>query len=80
MVSVSIFKGEGFEVKFIGTGKNEYISKEGYPAKADLDIENINSKNYDAVIVPGGYAPDILKRYDKINKLDERRLFNYRSQ
>ncbi len=62
-------KGEGFEIKYVGTGSSsEYHSKEGYPVKEELKIENVKSNDFDGVIIPGGYAPDILRRYESINK------------
>lgn len=59
---------EDIEVVLAGTGaKKEYKSKEGYPAKEDISIDKIKVKDFSAVIIPGGYAPDILRRYPKIN-------------
>jgi protease I len=58
---------DGIDVKFIGTGTKEiYGSKEGYPVKVDLQIQQVKVKNFDAVIVPGGWAPDILRRYEAV--------------
>ncbi len=60
-------KEEGFEVLSVGTGlKDTYKSKEGYEIKVDTSIDRINSQDFDAVIIPGGYAPDILRRYPKV--------------
>lgn len=60
-------KEDGIEVQMIGTGsKNVYGSKEGYPAKVDVSIEEVNSKDFDGVIIPGGFAPDFLRRYEKV--------------
>ncbi len=50
------------EPVFIGTGKKEYKSKHGYPLTADRSAEEISAKELDGLIVPGGYAPDILRR------------------
>lgn len=59
----------GFEVKLIGTGaKDIYSSKEDYPAKVDTDINKVKAEDFDGVIIPGGYAPDLLRRYPRINK------------
>lgn len=58
---------EGIEVVTIGTGtKDTYGSKEGYPIKVDTSIDKVNVNEFDGVIIPGGYAPDILRRYEKI--------------
>ena len=60
-------KEEGVAVALIGTGSKEsYGSKEGYPAKIDASIEEINAKDFDGVIIPGGFAPDILRRYEGV--------------
>jgi len=60
-------KEEGIGVQLIGTGsKDSYGSKEGYPAKVDASIEEVDAKDFDGVIIPGGFAPDYLRRYSKI--------------
>jgi len=54
---------EGIETVFVGPDrKKEYLSKEGYPAEADLSIKKAQVDNFDGVVIPGGYAPDILRR------------------
>ena len=61
-------KEEGLEAILVGTGaKKEYKSKEGYPAPEELSIEKVKADDFAVVIIPGGYAPDILRRYPKIN-------------
>ena len=60
-------KEEGIDVVTIGSGTKEtYGSKEGYPIKVDAAIDNVKTNDFDGVIIPGGYAPDILRRYPKI--------------
>lgn len=60
---------EGVTVVFVGTGqKKEYKSKEGYPAPEELSIKEARAENFDGVVIPGGYAPDILRRYKEVNK------------
>ncbi|MCM8789464.1 MAG: type 1 glutamine amidotransferase [Candidatus Omnitrophica bacterium] len=58
---------EGFKTVLVGTGKKEYKSKEGYPAQEELSISQVKVEDFDAVVIPGGYAPDILRRYAEIN-------------
>jgi protease I len=60
-------KEAGFDAKFVGTGKEEYMSKRGYPVKEEMAIGRADAADFDAVVIPGGYAPDFLRRYDKIN-------------
>jgi len=60
-------KEEGIAVDLVGTGsKDSYGSKEGYPAKADLAIDRANPGDYDGVIIPGGFAPDFMRRNPKM--------------
>ncbi|RYD04223.1 hypothetical protein N752_15375 [Desulforamulus aquiferis] len=55
----------GFEVVIVGTGRTEvFNSKFGMPAKADISSEQVNTEDYAAVIIPGGFAPDKM-RIDK---------------
>jgi protease I len=58
----------GVKTVFVGTGKPEYKSKVGYPCAAEADIKEVKAADFDAVIVPGGYAPDILRRFDAVNR------------
>lgn len=46
-----------------------YTSKVGYPVVADRAFESVSATGLDALVVPGGYAPDILRRYPEVLKL-----------
>jgi protease I len=60
----------GAEVKVIGTGSAEtYTSKYGYPVTVDAAADEVKAADFDAVIIPGGYAPDRLRRYPAVLKL-----------
>lgn len=54
---------EGAHVVLVGpeSGKT-YSSKHGYPATADRAAGEVGAADYDAVIIPGGYAPDRMRR------------------
>ena len=63
-------KEAGAEVVVIGTGsKKEYKGKYGYPIAPDAAAEEVSASDVDAVIVPGGYAPDILRRSPAVIRL-----------
>lgn len=62
-------KEAGAEVVVVGTGKKEYKSKHGYPITADVSAEQVSAKEFDGVVVPGGYAPDLLRRYPAVVQL-----------
>jgi len=58
---------EGMETIFVGPGrKKEYASKEGYPAPEEISIKKAKADEFDGVVIPGGYAPDILRRSEEI--------------
>jgi len=60
----------GAEVKVIGTGSAEtYTSKYGYPVTVDATADQVKAADFDAIIIPGGYAPDRLRRYPAVLKL-----------
>lgn len=57
---------EGAKVDIIGTGKESYKSKEGKVVEVDLNAEDANADDYDGIIIPGGFAPDKMRRYPAI--------------
>lgn len=57
----------GITVKLVGSGtKSVYGSKEGYPAKADCAITEVSANEFDGVIIPGGFAPDFMRRVPRM--------------
>jgi len=56
----------GARVTVAGPGEAEYRSKHGYPARTDGAITAFNAADFDALVVPGGWAPDRLRRYEAI--------------
>jgi len=54
----------GCLVKIVGPKAGEsYASKHGYPAKADVAAADVRAADFDAVIIPGGYSPDHMRRH-----------------
>ena len=63
-------KEEGAEVKVVGAGgAKTYTSKHGYPVSVDAQAENVTALEFDAVVIPGGYAPDMMRRHDAMVRL-----------
>ncbi len=60
--------GAGIVVVAAEAGKT-YTSKLGYPVKSDISYDQANASDFDGVIVPGGYAPDHIRRHAKANQL-----------
>ena len=58
---------EGTEVHLVGPEANKkYIGKYGVPAESDYAFTDINVDDYDGILVPGGWAPDYLRRYPEV--------------
>ena len=57
------FREEGAKVTIVGGGASGYSSKHGYPVTPDAAAESVNAADFDAVIIPGGYAPDRMRRH-----------------
>jgi len=57
------FKEEGAAVSIIGTGTaKSYTSKHGYPVAVDAAADEVKATQFDAVVIPGGFAPDLMRR------------------
>jgi protease I len=46
-----------------------YPSKLGYPAKADAAADRVSASDFDAVVIPGGFSPDYIRRSEAMLKL-----------
>lgn len=58
-------KEEGAQVTVVGSGtKQTYQSKLGYPITADCAASQIKAADVDAVIIPGGFAPDNMRLHE----------------
>lgn len=56
-------KEAGVRVVFAGPKAGEtYFGKHGYPVISDKVVSDINAKDFDLVVIPGGFAPDYLRR------------------
>jgi protease I len=62
-VPVYRLREEGAKVTLIGPKKETYLSKHDYPATADISIKDARAADFDALIIPGGYAPDHMRRH-----------------
>ncbi len=56
----------GAEVTIVGPEAKTYTSKHGYPVKAEKAARDVRAADFDGIVVPGGYAPDKLRRYDAV--------------
>jgi protease I len=52
----------GATVRVAGIAKKTYHGKHGYPVDADVKISDCEPGDFDCIVIPGGYAPDRLRR------------------
>ena len=53
---------EGMEVVVAGPEKITYAGKNGYPCRPDRTLNEVRAMDFDALVIPGGWAPDRLRR------------------
>jgi len=52
-----------FQVNLVAAeAKKEYHSKEGYPCVSEIAAAQAVAGDYDCMLVPGGFAPDFMRR------------------
>ncbi len=60
----------GYHVVIAGPKSGEkYVGKHGYPCRSDAAIADLNATEFEGVICPGGWAPDKLRRIEKVKSL-----------
>ena len=64
------FQEAGAKVVTVGAIAGQtYTSKLGYPVKCDKSYDEVHASDFDGVIIPGGYAPDHIRRHPKAIEL-----------
>jgi len=57
-------KEAGVEVTVVGSGRTDVFA--GKPAtefRADTSADQVSAADFDGVVIPGGYAPDMMRRF-----------------
>jgi len=63
-------KEAGAEVMLVGPEAGAtYKSKHGYPATSDKAAGDVTAEEFDGVVIPGGYAPDRMRRHESMVRL-----------
>jgi protease I len=57
---------EGATTVVAGIGEKTYQGKRGYPVTVDTQIDEITSSGFDGLVIPGGFAPDQLRRFERV--------------
>jgi protease I len=57
-------KEAGAEVTLVGSGRTDtFKSKSGLPVTVDTSADKVSADDFDGMVIPGGYAPDHMRRY-----------------
>ena len=60
----------GCKVTLVGPeAGHTYPSKTGYPAKSDKAARDVSANDFDLLVIPGGFAPDFLRRHEAVLRL-----------
>lgn len=58
---------EGAEITRVAPERGKpYPSKLGYPCESDASADDVSGTEFDAVVVPGGWAPDYMRRHESM--------------
>ena len=57
---------EGAKTVVAGLGEKVYQGKKGYPVTVDGTVDDLYAEVYDGLVIPGGYAPDHMRRSEKL--------------
>jgi protease I len=60
---------EGARTVVAGTGERTYQGKRGYPLTVDTSVDQVQAEQFDGLVIPGGYAPDIMRRSQRLLQL-----------
>jgi deglycase len=61
---------EGATTVVAGVGEPTYHGKRGsYPVTVDAQVNDVRATDFHGLVIPGGYAPDILRRHARVLSL-----------
>jgi len=60
---------EGMRVVVAGPERIRYDGKYGYPCTPDITLDQARADDFDALVIPGGWAPDRLRRLPPVLEL-----------
>lgn len=61
---------EGVRVTIVGSGTADtYHGKFGIPVQVDTDAGQVSADQFDAIVIPGGYAPDKMRIHESMVSL-----------
>lgn len=60
----------GAQVRIVGiVADKQYRGKNGLAASSEVSASDVSADDFDVVVVPGGWAPDKLRRYPEVTSI-----------
>lgn len=59
----------GAKTVIAGLTMDQVHGKHGYPCTPDVTVDDLNAGDFDGLVIPGGFAPDKLRRSAKVLSL-----------
>ena len=50
-------------------GWDTYVERKGYLIESDISFDEVNTKDFEAVLIPGGRAPEYLRNDERVIKI-----------
>src|SRR5699024_6202212 len=63
---VEALEAEGHEVEVISTEAREIDGKQCVKFKVDKSIADVSADDYDVILIPGGFSPDLLRSDEQV--------------
>src|SRR5438876_10575236 len=60
---------EGAATTVAGLGEKTYAGKRGYPVTVDTSATDVDAADFDGLVIPGGFAPDQLRRHEAVLRI-----------
>lgn len=61
---------EGYQVHMASESADQaFKGKYGVPYKSDISWNTADAGQYDGLLIPGGWAPDVIRRFDVVKEL-----------
>ena len=62
-------KEAGYEIDYGGDDIRVYNGKEGLSQKTNVKFSDVNVDDYEGLLIPGGYAPDKMRRNEDLLRI-----------
>ena len=60
---------EGATTVVAGLGEKTYVGRKGLAVTVDRNVDDVYAEEYDGLVIPGGWAPDAMRRSEKLLRI-----------